>query len=301
MSDPTGVHDSLQAALIQLAWRQWTALGASGRIEPDRRPVDPEALIVMTARLGTVDARLRGVAVDWCLAAGHLVNEARLVALVAEMGGLGPDVANFLAIVRAAGGPSWLNVPADGRHYASRRKAHLTNYLAEGQLLLRLRAMLGVNARAEIVAILLGRSSPMPLAELARRSRFSRANIDRIAGDLAMAGLLEVSRPSPRKTLVRLAPRGPLARVAGRTGPLPDWPARYIVALRILAALDRWEAAPAVVVGIEARELLSELDPCLEAAGFRPPDSRPTGDDYLHGFYDWTTGFVADIAGGKRF
>ena len=44
---------------IELLWRQWTSLGVSGYGVPWRGgAVDPEALLLLTCRLGRYDARL---------------------------------------------------------------------------------------------------------------------------------------------------------------------------------------------------------------------------------------------------
>ena len=72
--------------LTRVAWRQWTAIGVTGRIEPATAPVDPEALIILAARLGEQDARLRDAAIDWCVAAGHLVNGSRLTHIASGAG-----------------------------------------------------------------------------------------------------------------------------------------------------------------------------------------------------------------------
>ena len=73
-------------SLTELAWRQWTALGVTGWTDEARQPVDPEALVVFTARLGDADVRMRDAATDWCVSYGEaFVNETRLRSVIREL------------------------------------------------------------------------------------------------------------------------------------------------------------------------------------------------------------------------
>lgn len=72
------LYPPLLDALLESAWRQWTAIGLAGVRADDHTIVDPEALIVATLELGRSDARLFDEALDWMARNSDLVDVARL-------------------------------------------------------------------------------------------------------------------------------------------------------------------------------------------------------------------------------
>jgi predicted nucleic acid-binding protein len=57
---------------------QWITLGAQLEDIDDRTAIDLDALVAATAAPGNIDARVRGVAVDWCVRYGTAINTSRL-------------------------------------------------------------------------------------------------------------------------------------------------------------------------------------------------------------------------------
>jgi hypothetical protein len=57
---------------------QWIALGAQLEGIDDRTAIDLDALVAAAAARGNIDARVRGVAVDWCVRYGTGINTSRL-------------------------------------------------------------------------------------------------------------------------------------------------------------------------------------------------------------------------------
>ncbi len=284
----TSPADTLRGDLVRLAWRQWTALGVTGWSEADERPVDPEALIVLTARIGESDARLRDAATDWCVEAGHLINGSRLGQVVREIGGDDPLVSRFFATVKAAGGPAWVKSEAEPRPgYVNRHKVHLTHLASPGRLVLRLRALLGVNARADIVAMLMGVEEPIAIADVARQTRFTRTNVDKAVAALALGGLVRVVERGARDTRVQLSLDAPLVEWLAVSQPVADWVSRFNVALQILELLDRVGSSPRAALGVEARRLLATIAPVLSRAMLTAPDERLIADAYLDSLDRW--------------
>src|SRR4051812_35093181 len=97
----------LRSALLNRAWIQWVALGVDAQQEEEHAVVDPEALIALTAEIGSGDLRLLDVSTDWCVAYGGYVNASRLKRVSREMQSSGADLGEFAATVAIAGGPSW--------------------------------------------------------------------------------------------------------------------------------------------------------------------------------------------------
>ncbi|MDZ4655047.1 MAG: hypothetical protein U1F44_04140 [Coriobacteriia bacterium] len=72
------LHAILLDVTLEVAWRQWTAIGVVGvRSAPDTI-VDPEALLLATLEIGRWDARLFDEALDWVASNAACVDVARL-------------------------------------------------------------------------------------------------------------------------------------------------------------------------------------------------------------------------------
>lgn len=71
--------ESFTNELLQLHWRQWTALGVSAHTLPEKHwIVDLEAIIVSTLVIGLLDKRLLSAVVEWLTQNGDWVNLSRL-------------------------------------------------------------------------------------------------------------------------------------------------------------------------------------------------------------------------------
>ena len=214
---------SLERALLDRAWRQWIALGVDAVGEPDDGVVDPEALIALTSELGDTDARLRDVSTDWCVAYGRYVNGSRLKQVARDLGTPPEAIGEYVATVVAAGGPSWPMATQPRPDYVRRGKARLDSARSLPLLRIRLRAAFGVNARADVLAALL--ATPrigLSVADLARRTRFSKPNVAFAVEALVLAGLLEARTVGNERRLALIKPGEILP---GLRPPItqPDW------------------------------------------------------------------------------
>lgn len=202
----TDYRAEYQDRLLELLWRQWTALGVAGQGNSwTRTPLDPEALLLISCTVARRDPRLFDAMLDWLQVNGRYVNVHRLQRMLTTLPFAG--AAAFAAVAGAirttnqttkwersskrvlarkaqAGEP--LFVMADGQplpvvrepdprflahgflrdQYRPRHVATLFRREMTANLLLRLRAFLGVNARCEILAYLLvnRRGSPRAMA-----------------------------------------------------------------------------------------------------------------------------------------
>jgi len=282
--------------LTRVAWRQWTAIGVTGRIEPVTAPVDPEALIILTARLGDEDARLRDAAIDWCVAAGHLVNGSRLTH-IASGAGLNDDtrLQQFLATVGAAGGPVWGGRDVAPMLYSARGTVNLTSLAGDARLLLRLRASVGVNARADILAWLLADDDAIAIPDLVAATHFTRTNIDKTLAVLELAGHVEVISSGERGRKVRLADGSPFRAWARPAVPVYDWPQLFDMALSAVALAPIAVEQPDAVFGIEAREFLDRWRPTLANAHVSAPPTLLTGAVFVAAARTWFAGLPAEL------
>jgi hypothetical protein len=288
--------DQALAALARVAWRQWTGIGVTGRISPATAPVDPEALIVLTARLGNHDARLRDAAIDWCVAAGHLVNGSRLTRISSEAGlRSDPDYQRFLATVGDAGGPAWGGRDVAPAPYSARGKVSLSSLAGDARLILRLRASVGVNARADILARLLADDEAVAITDLVDATHFTRTNIDKTLAVLVLAEHVEVISSRERDRRVRLTDSSPFRAWGKPAAPVYDWPTLLDMAMGTVALVQIADQQPDAIFGIEARAFIERWHKTLVDAHISSPRTSMTGAAFVAAARTWTSALPGEM------
>ena len=69
--------------LIEIHWRQWTALGVASHVKPEKTwVVDLEPLIISTLTIGLHDKRLLSSSIEWLTKNGEWINLSRLKRIV---------------------------------------------------------------------------------------------------------------------------------------------------------------------------------------------------------------------------
>lgn len=262
-TSPTSFKEHLRAAAIDLLWRQWTCLGAGleGRAAHDAHIIDPEALLLATTTFGRHDQRLFDEALAWLVRFGSLINVQRLKNLH-QGGKLGdPRVLGAVAAYVKNHGklPKWGVLAQTGDSSVSQEPFFLSSkdarathrgesdpdFLAHGWLrraprnkplamppsperhanvLLNLRALIGVSSRCEIILCLLTRPSARA-AELARLTGYSPQSIQTTLGEMILSGKVCSDEPHPEPGR---GVRGMSRRFYMKTADLRFlWPAEY--------------------------------------------------------------------------
>lgn len=143
--------------LLDLAWSHWTALGVAGASSPSAVAVDLEALLLLTAELAVDDPRLRDESLDWCVRNCRFISKPRLKQLLK----LAPPVtqsrfASFARALEEHAGGTWPSAER-GERWPVRLsgKSQAPDLQRPALIRLRLRALFGVDARADLLAALL--------------------------------------------------------------------------------------------------------------------------------------------------
>ena len=290
---------TLQRALLDRAWIQWIALGVDAVGESDDAVVDPEALIALTAELGDADARLRDVSTDWCVAYGRYVNGARLKQVVRELGTPLEAIGEYVATVAAAGGPAWPMATQPRPDYATRGKARMDAARSRPRLRIRLRAAFGVNARADVLAALLADPQiGLSVADLARKTRFTKPNVAFAVDALVLAGLLE-ARAVGNERRVALTRDGEILLDLRPPIDQPDWVSRFGVTLEVLRFVGQDGMSPSVRA-IEARRLVEGLWTRILSEGLPQPNLEAFDDEFATAFDRWVIQLVDSLRGPSR-
>ena len=249
----TGFKTEFSDLLLDLLWRQWTALGVTGQVSPWKRTViDPEALLLTSCTIARHDPRLFDAILDWLQVNGRYLSVHRLHRMVAEYPFAGGAV--YAAVAATASNPAqavkWrgsaktmksqaqreepLFRMADERplpvirmpdpvflahgllrdHYKPRGTAHPFCPELPANLLLRLRAFLGVSARCEVLAYLLLNESGSPRA-VARACGYYPATVTRAMSEMSDSGYV-ISRVQGRHRHYTLLPDSWRALLVGR-------------------------------------------------------------------------------------
>lgn len=293
--------DNLRAAVADRIAAGWIALGGQLDGAPETSVVDIEALIAATScNSDGIDARTRGVALDWCVRYGEYVSSVRLARVAGEMDS-SAQVAAFAATVAASGGPRW-SIAAAGSAEAGevRDRVLVRDLRSPARLAWRLRAAFGVSARADILATLLVSDPPISVSDLARRTRYAKRGVAVAVGALALAGLVEVERIG-RVDRVRLAPEAPVRawRPGGRFLSTADAVSRWRVALGVLSVLAATADAPAAVAAIERRRSADALRPAVLAADLPRVDVGVLGAEFASEYERWAGVVARSIAGDR--
>jgi len=239
----TDFRRELLDRLLDIVWRQWTTAGVSGRGKPwTGSVIDPEALLLFSCTIGRYDARLFDAAQEWLRANGQFINVQRLKRILKEERFAGEPVLTAMTAAastsvnrakwsqiagsqpKAGDEPAPLFYLESGEplpvvrdhdplfaEYGFIRDRFEERGVAEafrpelpGNLLLRLRALLGVNARCEVFEYLLANGVGSPRA-IASDCYYYPATISKTMGEMSRSGFL-VSRTQGRKRLYSLTP-----------------------------------------------------------------------------------------------
>jgi hypothetical protein len=220
-------RDFYLEALLSFLWRQWSALGISSHNEKrDKWIIDPESLLLFTCTIGRYDPRLFDEMLAWLDINGHFINIQRLRTIISRKLFAGNKIMSAIAALMSERSKfiKWSKVAQSndnsnkmenlflnkdmkkipfygtpdatfqryGFHRSKIEFRHHSNsvhILRNTSFLFRLRALFGINARAEIFAYLLTHESGHP-RRIARDTFYSQKTIQDILIDLINSGLV---------------------------------------------------------------------------------------------------------------
>ena len=215
--------------VLDVLWAQWSALGVPGHTRSGHtRIVDPEALILLTCSLGRNDARLFDEMLDWIRLHERLVHVQRLKNMARDEEFAGLPVLRAVAawMGHAKAGVKWRRLmelgaapteaealfrgrdgkplpvvkepdPVFERHgflrdkVSLRRHAQIFDPESPSNLLIRLRALFGVNSRAEVMTYLLTHERA-GAAEIAQATYYYKRTVYNALAEMRLSGLLQL-------------------------------------------------------------------------------------------------------------
>jgi hypothetical protein len=319
--------------LLDLLWRQWSALGVPGRTTmEERRVVDPESLLLLSMTIGRYDARLFDEILDWLVVNGAFLNVQRLRNLMrrfdfqsqAQLGAISellmeksndPLKWKRLAAPRSPRTPEPLfffksgkpiPVPDDKASEFSayglsrgpiKLKGHALPFPTNGMpsLLLRLRALLGVNARCELFCLLAASEEIHP-ADVARQTGYSPRTVQNTLAEMARSGVVQMRSGNRDKWYgLKNGVLDQLLKPGGSPTPWVNWAPLYrALEMLWLGVIDpkRQDLDP-LTLASEWRRLGKEMRPFLAETGM----GRQLEDDSSYRGVAYSAVFFRDIKG----
>lgn len=266
---------------LALASGAWTELGVSGWTATHGDwAIDPEPLILFTAWLGDADPRLRDEVTDWCVRNWRYVSRARLKSLLREQPASVQDAfGEFAATVGVHAGVSWPGA-TDPRRYTVTGKATLPSLAMPSMAWIRLRAMFGVGARAEILrSFLSAADASMSVARLAVATGYTKRNVADECDTLERAGVLSV-RTRGNRFYYSLARRADLKAFVGELPEvLPDWTTLLNVTRELVTLEERAEDLTQRTLPVHVRSTLRLIEDDLDELGIEAPSDNVQGAD----------------------
>lgn len=289
--------ESFGERLTELAWGLWRGLGVSRWSgQHERWAIDPEPLIIFTAALGDADPRLRDESTDWCLHFGRYVSGARLRNLLKlESPPARAAFGEYAATVNRHTGLSW---PLAGiaRPFEPTGRTRRADFGHPALISLRLRALLGVSARAEIVRSFVARpQAELTAADLAAEVSYTTRNVEKELDSLRLGGLVRrrVERGQLRYHLAR--PDQLLAFVGQRPDYFPRWSPIFRILLAGLDLTARVEDLDPMLRSVEARRTFRGLSRDLQWAELGEPEPATVGTEIWPAVERWLARTATDL------
>ena len=328
----TEFRNSYQELLLSFLWRQWSALGVAGYgTSDDKWFIDPEALLLFTCSLGRYEARLFDEVLDWLDTNGNFVNIQRLKNIMKQELFLGTKVISVIAAVMAERGKfsKWDRLsqeaelsniaedlffqkdgepmgifgkpePAFQKYGFNRGKVEFRGHTQPVRIvqntgfLFKLRALLGLNARCEILMYLLTHESAHP-RQIARETYYYQKTIQDTLVEMAQSGLVYV-RPVGKEKHYWLKTENWFNFLAGDSNKTIQWVNWSL----LLSALEQiwlklsnkeFMNLEPLVQSSELRMLMQKIKPKIETAGF----AKVLSDEKLYFGEDYISVFLSDV------
>ncbi|MCD4749967.1 MAG: hypothetical protein K8R59_11385 [Thermoanaerobaculales bacterium] len=267
-----------------LLWSLWSELGVPGWERHHQECwIDPDALLLFTATIEPIDPRLREQAIAWChgyqryLSTTRIKSQLRVYQPDGETSQYQPQLTRFLATLPA--GRS-LNLDSSIQPYPFDERQSLEPKVLNRPALLslRLRSLLGVTAKAEILRIFFAQpdESSLTAADLVNEGiGYTKRAVRDALEDLRAGGFVAVEI-SGNANKYRFLAEHTFGGFFG-LGPLrfPRWQPLFAVLRGILDLTETIDNFRPATRPIEIRRALLALRPEISRAGLQTPSVEP--------------------------
>lgn len=285
----------LREAALDVAWRQWRALGASAALKSRsarhlQSLIDPEALVLFSLVFIENERRLAGLVRDWVVLNADLLSVQRIKNLAKDYGKtIEPDLTSrleSLATIAVESGKDfrwrsltkWSGGQRNTEHGSVHGNAFTPRYSRSARgaggsktravrapladpsaLLLRLRLGLGVGVKADVLGYLLGKGEDrVTVRRIAEATAYSTVAVRRAVDDLAAAGFIQALDAQPAGYRAERQRWADFLKVPATPAVWLYWHQRFVFVSAFVAWADAVENRPlsAYAFGAHGRELM---------------------------------------------
>jgi len=299
------IGEAAEGTIVEATWAQWSVLTGAA-VKVGRKGawtiVDPEALVLASFAVGHLERRLEDMVASWARGAAYLMSMQRMRTLASRFpepveGRLG----DFARAAIAGGDKRWKRLASTqaASEYTARVKPMGRLQLMEGPALtLRLRAGFGVNAKADILSLLLGfAGAAADLKVIAAATAYTERAVRTATEEMTSSGFIHEIEGRPSSFYADTRAWGHVLqrhRLASQeqASAVPRWRS-WAAVFAFLAGVIEWaervqdEGWSAYVTSSRARDLFENHGRQLRQAklDMRPPASA-RGPEYLLDFED---------------
>jgi hypothetical protein len=290
----------LRDLALSTAWSLWTELGVSGwERRHQSEAVDLEPLILFTAWLGRLDHRLLDESLDWCITNARFASATRLRSLLKQADADAVEAfGEYSATVASKIPKSRWPGAGKARRLVPSGKSEVPSLERPALLQLRLRALFGVAARAEVLRLLvIDAARGWSAADLARESAYAKVNVAAALDLLALAGIVRIEK-SGAQFRYRLRKGPQLIELAGPAPSFqPDWSSRFAVMLHLIRLeLDR-SAGEGMVRAANLVAILRQIETSIARLGLTDLMPSPGRPEFTQEFEVWSDQLLSYWAG----
>jgi hypothetical protein len=259
---PIALANEVREATLRVLWRQWRAIGASvSNVGPANALVDPEALLLMSLWMFDHERRLSDIAVSWTQANSQLLSIQRLRNLRPAFPVPVSQRLSALAAIaaREAKDARWNSLrgrtAADLGLRTAKPRAIEVRVYSWATLLLQLRRGMGVGAKADVLACVLGLSnvpneSWASVSTIATAVGYTPTSVRNVSDDLAGARFIRSldmvggERSTQRLYSGDAKPWATLLRIGTHQPGWIYWKDIYLILIDLMAWLEALEKKP---------------------------------------------------------
>ena len=294
---PEDLLERVKASSVEVCWSQWVGLGSPASPTDSRQArsmIDPEALLAFSLHLSMEERRLQDMVSWWARVGSSLTSVQRFRSVSDRFPG--PEGTRSLRVFAqmavAAGDKRWVRHVgglSDGERVVEKGRGEPA-LIEHCTLWLRLRAGLGVGAKADILAFLLGSDGQWASAStISFATHYSGVTIRKAANEMAMARLIRQTEGRPAEYRAPPGPwwelllPNPRSKRAASSPQPPGW--RYWSEIfAFLVGVMEWArlASPSAgrdpyVLASKARDLVEQHQRAFALSGIPtpPPEAFP--------------------------
>lgn len=291
---------SLLELAWDLVWSTWSELGVPGLERRHRHvAIDPEILLVRSLPFLAGESRLHDHVLAWCAAHAQLISPARIRGLLQKVSTPTKlDFAGFASTLKQTTGIVW---PLAKPHPPLEKPIHFKEMALDSTrpalVLLRLRALCGVGARADVLGALLARPRTWLTARDLDEIGYTKRSVALTLSSLSAAGFVE-DRLAGNARRFKLENPEPLMEVLNaRDLCYPNWQAVFSIVDELLD-LSRHERSIQVVRSVEANNTRLRLVVPSDLLGLPPPPATRGVPEAWDLMMAWGEAQLAALADG---